>query len=48
VAREIDVFSPAGLAGIMVNRENQRSATDEGMADENGNPTANFPSIWHQ
>lgn len=39
MTRHIDVFEPTDFAGIRVNNRIFRSATDEGMADDNGFPT---------
>ena len=46
VSREMDVFSPTELAGIRVNNRTIRSATDEGMADDEGFPMDLFMETY--
>ena len=46
MARNIDVFAPTDLARIAINNRIIRSATDEGMADENGAPTELFMKTY--
>ncbi len=45
---EFDIFAPAELAGITVRNHLFRSATDEGMADENGFPTDRFMNLYRK
>lgn len=43
---KIDVFETVKLAGIKLNNRILRAATDEGLADENGNPTDKLSKLY--
>lgn len=45
---KIDVFEPATLAGIKLNNRILRAATDEGLADEYGNPTEKLTKLYEK
>ncbi|BCN30961.1 NADH:flavin oxidoreductase [Anaeromicropila herbilytica] len=44
--KQIDVFVPEELSGIRLNNRILRSATDEGMADSDGNPTEKLIKLY--
>ncbi|MDO5516243.1 MAG: NADH:flavin oxidoreductase [Clostridium sp.] len=46
MADKIDVFEAVELAGIKLNNRIIRAATDEGLADENGNPTDKLSKLY--
>ena len=43
---QMNLFEPAKLAGVLMNNRILRAATDEGMADANGNPTERLIKLY--